>query len=165
VWGAYWDAPRHPFSFDLLPGAGALLGGTWFDIGVEDEINEHEGPVPVMESETEASMDARTACSTSSRWGAAGTVGEETAACRAFRASLTAVWILESSLSRSWFIQAGSAPTAEGPGVLVSWWWAGSGADFEAFLARREADMVWSCGGPSDALARLLLLAGCVFGI
>ena len=67
-----------------------------------------------MESETEASMDARTAPSTSSRWGAAGTVVEETAACRAFRASLTAVWILESSLSRSWSIQAGSAPTAEG---------------------------------------------------
>ena len=97
--------------------------------------------------------------------GAAGTVGEETAACRAFRASLTAVWILESSLSRSWSIQAGSAPTAEGPGVLVSWWWAGSAAAFEAFLARRGADMVWSSVGPSDALARLLLLVGCVFGI
>ena len=66
------------------------------------------------DSETEASMDASTACSTS-------TVGEETAACRAFRASLTAVWILESSLSMSWSIQAGSAPSAEGPGVLVSW--------------------------------------------
>ena len=118
-----------------------------------------------MESETEASMDARTAPSTSSRWGAAGTVVGETAACRAFRASLTAVWILESSLSRSWSIQAGSAPTVEGPGVLVSWWWAGSGAAFEAFLARREADMVWSSGGPSDALARLLLLDGSVFGI
>jgi len=48
---------------------------------------------------------------------------------------------------------------------LVSWWWAGSGAAFEAFLARREADMVWSSGGPSDALARLLLLDGSVFGI
>ena len=46
-----------------------ILRGTWFDIGVEDEINEHEGPGPVMESETEASMDARTAPSTSSRWG------------------------------------------------------------------------------------------------
>ena len=90
-----------------------------------------------MESETEANMDACTACSTSSSWGATGIVGEETAACRAFRASLTAVWILESSLSRSWSIQAGSAPTAEGPGVLVSWWWAGSGAAFEAFLARQ----------------------------
>ena len=118
-----------------------------------------------MESETAANMDARTACSTSSRWGAAGTVGEETAACRAFRASLTVVWILESSLSRSWFIQAGSAPTAEGPGVLLSWWWAGSAAAFDAFLARRGADMVWSSGSPSDALARLLLLVGCVFGI
>ena len=97
--------------------------------------------------------------------GAAGTVGEETAACRAFRALLTAVWILESSLSRSWSIQAGSAPTAEGPGVLVSWWWAGSGATFEAFLARRGADIVWSSGGPSDALARLLLFVGCIIGI
>ena len=118
-----------------------------------------------METETEAIMDACTDCSKSSRWGAAGTVGEETAACCVFRASLTSVWILESSLSRSWSTQAGSAPTAEGPGVLVSWWWAGSGAALEAFLARRGADMVWSSGGPSDALARLLLLVGCVFGI
>ena len=57
-------------------------------------------------------------------------------------ASLTAVWILESSLSRSWSAQAGSAPTAEGPGVLVSWWWAGSGAPVKAFLVRRGVDMV-----------------------
>ena len=131
--------PLHPHPLVCL-----ILRGTWFDIGIEDGINEHEGPVPVMESETEASMDA----STSSRWGAAGTVGEETAACRTFRASLTTVWILESSLSRSWSIRAGSAPTAEGPGVLVSWWWAGSGAAFEAFLAGRRADMVSSSGGP-----------------
>ena len=117
------------------------------------------------DSETETSMDACTACSKYSRWVVAGTVDEETAACRAFRASLTAVWILESSLSTSWSIQAGSAPTAEGPGVLVSWWWAGSGADFEAFLARRGTDMVWSSGGPSDALTRLFLLVECVFGI
>ena len=109
-----------------------------------------------MESETEASMDARTACSTSFRWGAAGTVGEETAACRAFRASLTAVWILESSLSRSWSIRAGSAPTAEGPGVLVSWWWAGSGAAFEAFLARRGR--TWS----GRLLVPLMPWPGCV---
>ena len=108
----------------------------------------------------EASMDACTACSTSSRWGAAGTVGEETAACRAFWASLTAVWILESSLSRSWSIKAGSAPTAEGPGVSVPWRLAGSGAAFEVFLVRRGADMVWSFGGPSDALARQRLLVG-----
>ena len=72
-----------------------------------------------MDSETEASMDACIACSTSSRWGTAGTVDEESAAYRAFRASLTAVWILESSLSRSRSMQAGSAPTAEGPGVLL----------------------------------------------
>ena len=75
------------------------------------------------DSETETSMDACTACSKYSRWVVAGTVDEETAACRAFRASLTAVWILESSLSSSWSIQAGSAPTAEGPGVLVDRWW------------------------------------------
>ena len=75
------------------------------------------------DSETETSMDACTVYSKSSRWVVAGTVDEETAACRAFRASLTAVWILESSLSSSWSIQAGSAPTAEGPGVLVDRWW------------------------------------------
>ena len=39
-------------------------------------------------------------------------------------------------------IQASSAPTAEGPGVLVSWWWAGSGAPVKAFLVRRGVDMV-----------------------
>ena len=70
------------------------------------------------------------------------------------------VQLVQELVHPGWF-----CPFAEGPGVLVSWWWAGSGADFEAFLARREADMIWSCGGPSDALARLLLLAGCVFGI
>ena len=104
------NPPPPPQSFCLI------LRGTWFDIGVEDGINEHEGPLPVMDSETEASIDARTACSTSSRWGAASTVDEETAACRAFRASLTAVWILESSLSRSWSIRAGSAPPLKGLG-------------------------------------------------
>ena len=41
------------------------------------------------------------------------------------------------SLSRSWSIQAGSAPTAEGPEVLVSWWWTGGAVAVEAFLKRR----------------------------
>ena len=39
---------------------------------MEDGINEHEGPVPVMDSKTEASMDACTACSTSSGGGGGG---------------------------------------------------------------------------------------------
>ena len=68
------------------------------------------------------------------------------------------------SLSRSWSIQAGSAPTAEGPEVLVSWWWTGGAAAVEAFLVRRGPDMDRSSGSPSDALAWRLLV-GCVFGI
>ena len=41
------------------------------------------------------------------------------------------------SLSRSWSIQAGSAPTAERPEELVSWWWTGGAVAVEAFLKRR----------------------------
>ena len=75
-------------------------------IGMEDGINELEGPIPVIDSEIEASMGA---CTTSSRSGVADATGDEAvaAACHVFRASSTADRILESSLSRSWSNQAG----------------------------------------------------------
>ena len=83
-----------------------ILKGTWLAIGMEDSINELEGPILVTDSEIEASMGV---CITSSRSGVAGATGDEAvaAACHVFRASSTADRILESSLSRSWSNQAG----------------------------------------------------------